>query len=230
MKFVGISDLHGKLEFDLDPVDIILIAGDILPLNIQEYTKPSMKWIKNTFIPWCESKDAEKIILVGGNHDKYLESHEGEFKELLKGYDKIVYLNCNFYEKDNILIYGTPLCKPFGHWYFMPPIEKQEEVYNSDYELFQLKKEGKRVIILSHDTPYGASDIITEPCFWRTEEHIGNRALRKLIDKVKPDMNIHGHIHSSNHEAEFLGETEVRNVSLVGEDYEMRYEPFYFEL
>ena len=45
MKIAGISDLHGYLP-NIEKSDILLIAGDISPLNIQ-FNKPEMKkWLE----------------------------------------------------------------------------------------------------------------------------------------------------------------------------------------
>ena len=35
LKIVAISDMHGKLPVIKEPADIMLIAGDIVPLEIQ---------------------------------------------------------------------------------------------------------------------------------------------------------------------------------------------------
>ena len=43
-------------------------------------------------------------------------------------------------------------------------------------------------------------------------------------------MNLHGHLHTTNHEKEMLGDTEVYNISLLDEDYKMVFEPQYFEI
>lgn len=85
-------------------------------------------------------------------------------------------------------------------------------------------------ILLSHDAPYGVSDM----CYgWldqgRTPIHIGNEQLRDAILAKNVKMNIHGHLHSSNHDVELLGDTKVYNVSILDEEYKETYKPFYFE-
>ena len=64
--------------------------------------------------------------------------------------------------------------------------------------------------------------------YGRTPYHIGNEQLRDAILEKKVHMNLHGHLHSANHEKELLGETEVYNVSLLDEDYIEAYKPLYF--
>lgn len=38
--------------------------------------------------------------------------------------------------------------------------------------------------------------------------------------------DMHGHLHSTSHDKEMLGDTEIYNVSLLDENYKMVYQPF----
>ena len=129
MKICAFSDMHGQLDFKVEPCDIVLIGGDIVPLNIQSYSTPSEKWFKTVFIPWCTNLPCEKVLFVAGNHDHWLERHPDRMRLLLQGQDKITYLDCETFEYEGKVIYGTPLCKPFGRWAFMPSYEEQDEKY-----------------------------------------------------------------------------------------------------
>ena len=44
IKVVAISDLHGYLPKDLPECDVVCIAGDILPLDIQSDQLRSISW------------------------------------------------------------------------------------------------------------------------------------------------------------------------------------------
>ena len=87
MKICAFSDMHGQLDFKVEPCDIVLIGGDIVPLNIQSYSTPSEKWFKTVFIPWCANLPCEKVVFIAGNHDHWLERHPARTRLLLQGQD-----------------------------------------------------------------------------------------------------------------------------------------------
>lgn len=214
--------MHGQYDFKVEPCDVVLICGDIVPLKIQLYSKDSEEWLKTFFIPWCNNLPCEKVVFIAGNHDFFFQRHDDRVRKALEGQDKIVYLNCEYYEYKGKVIYGTPWCKPFGNWAFMETIEESEERYK-DIEHFD--------ILISHDAPYGISDVLLQKdCWWADGTHIGNHALRELVDKVKPQLVCQGHLHSCQHEKRMHDNTEVYCVSLLNENYEMVYEPLYIEI
>jgi Icc-related predicted phosphoesterase len=108
----------------------------------------------------------------------------------------------------------------------MPSYEEQDEKYER-----HLKAIGKIDIVLSHDAPYGVSDILLQrDCWWADGTHIGNESLAKFLEKAQPTLSLHGHLHSTAHTKEMLGETSVYNISLLDENYDMVYEPLYLEI
>lgn len=227
MKICAFSDMHGKYDFVVEPCDIVLICGDIIPLNIQHNDGKSEEWFKTFFIPWCNNLPCEKVVFVAGNHDKLMESHPERVRLALKGQDKITYLDCECYEYNGKTIYGTPLCKKFYNWSFMSlTLEEQKNLYER-----HLKAIGNIDILLCHDAPYGISDVLLQKdCPWADGSHIGNSALRWFVDEAKPSLVFHGHLHSCQHEGETLGDTNIYCVSLLNENYEMVYEPLYVEI
>jgi Icc-related predicted phosphoesterase len=203
-----------------------LIGGDIIPLKIQNYTVESEEWFKTVFIPWCNDLPCEKVIFIAGNHDFFLMRHPDRMRLMLKDQDKIVYLDGEIFEYKGKVIFGTPWCKPFGRWAFMESYEEQDKRYARYLEII-----GKVDIVLSHDAPYGVSDIILQKdCWWADGTHIGNQSLKKFLEAAKPTLNIHGHLHTTNHNVEKLGDTDVYCVSILDENYEIAFEPQYFEL
>ena len=226
MKICAFSDTHGQYDFKVEPCDIVLICGDIVPLDIQMLDTFSEEWFKIFFIPWCNNLPCEKVVFIAGNHDFFLKNHPDRMRELLKGQDKIIYLECETYEYQRKVIYGTPICKRFGSWAFMEGQEEQKERYQRHLEAI-----GKIDIIMSHDCPYGISDVLLqEDCRWADGSHIGNKALRWFVDEAKPEFVFEGHLHSCEHGKTMHGNTAVYNVSLLNEDYKMVYKPLYIEI
>lgn len=225
MKICALSDTHGELQgLTIKPCDLLLIAGDTVDLRCQKNDLLSKDWYRDNFIPWITSFPCKKIVMVGGNHDFYLESNKEEFKTLIEDRN-IVYLENEYYKFEGITIYGTPLCHKFMNWAFMPNAKEQEDIFNKTIDNRHVD------ILLSHDAPYGYSDICYDASWGR--DHIGNPELYYLAMKMNPTYLIHGHLHSSNHDLEELpnqADTKVYNVSILGEDYKQHYEPFYFEI
>ena len=225
MRICGISDMHGQYDFSVEKSDILCICGDVFPLMIQDYTKDSEKWVKNRFIPWCNEQPVEKVFVVGGNHDFYLYRHSDKFRELIKD-TKIIYLQDESYSHiDNdgrvFKIYGTPWCHQFGRWAFMGySDEKLKEIYDNMPDDVD--------ILLTHDATYGCSDVLAVDR--RKQGHIGGPALRDIVLEKKPKLHLHGHLHTTNHDKETLGDTDIYCVSLLDEDYIMYYKPLYIEV
>lgn len=225
MRICAISDLHGNLPTNLETCDYLLIAGDIVPLNIQKNMISSREWFLNDFVEWANSLDVKKCIYwIPGNHDFVMEYMPDD---IIHGIEKksnahCLY-NCGALLKDGDVeykIFGTPFCSMFYNWAF--------NFYPKVLEILYSTIPDDIDIILSHDAPYGISDICYEN---RMKEHIGNPQLRSVMDRIKPKYLIHGHLHSSSHameESEYG--TKVYNVSLLNEKYEMIYEPLYLDL
>ena len=231
MKICAISDLHGNLP-DLPESDVLLIAGDIIPLRIQNDILMSAAWLKGPFQEWAKNQETYYIVLIGGNHDYIFDQKPELTKEIFKEFN-----NNNEYEwfrylenetttitvegKD-VSIFGTPYCKEFGNWSFMLPDEELTKKFGECPDYVD--------IILSHDAPYGVTDVCLERTMWSTPgENIGNKPLREMINRVNFKYMLHGHLHSSRHSFEEFKGGKVANVSLLSEDYELVYPPLEFE-
>lgn len=229
IKVCAISDMHGILNFDIKPCDILCICGDIVPLKVQTYHDGTLKWLAKTFVPWCEKQPCEKVFLIAGNHDWIAMNHPDDWEAMFKDtkitylYDKEVeYVKETDDDYQSIRIYGTPWCHQFYNWAFMTSDKELEKIYN--------KIPYKVDILLTHDCPYGTSDVLLQDVPWKNGEHIGCHPLGDAVDNKMPRYQFCGHLHSCNHEMEKRGETEVRNVSMVDEHYERVYEPCYIEI
>lgn len=227
MKIVAISDMHGYLK-DIPECDLLIIAGDISPLRIQSNTAKMLEWLEDDFMPWLERQLCHKVVLVAGNHDFIFEV-DGIQEEVTRIFDMysswFTYLENETVKIDiddhEISIFGTPYCSVFGNWPFM---------YENDLLADFFKEIPSKVdIIVSHDAPYGTSDVCSEGMA-KYEGHIGNRPLAEALKNVEFKYLFHGHLHTSNHEAEELNVGLVYNVSLLNEDYKLVFEPLEIEI
>ena len=232
MKICAISDLHGQLPNNLPESDLLLIAGDLVPLDIQMNLQACKLWFNTDFKQWCKNQITYSIVIIGGNHDFVLEKYPEECKEIFESYNENSEVGKWFYYLDNevedvnvngssIKIYGTQYCHKFGNWAFMPSEEKSKE-------LFKVCPD-KVDIILAHDAPYGVTDICEEHP-WGVKDHIGSKPLRELIDRVDFKYLLHGHLHSTEHKlTPFAKDSLVANVSLLNEQYKLVYPPLIFD-
>ena len=228
VKICGISDLHGIISFNIEECDVLCICGDIVPLNIQGWTDESYKWLKNDFLTWCNNQPCKEVLLIGGNHDFAIFRHPDKIRDFFRD-TKIKYLSDEEYsyisdDGDVIKFYGTAWCHQFGNWAFMGYSDEElKKIY--------LRMPDDVDILLTHDCPYGACDVLLQKdVFWANGDHIGGKGLADAIIEKKPKMNLTGHLHSTNHEGEMLGDTFVCNVSVLDEHYKRVYEPHYFEV
>ena len=223
MKILGISDLHGTLpKITNEEFDVLCICGDLFPLKIQNNIPRCKSWLEKKFIKWCESILCDHVLLIAGNHDKCFErTFRNDIDSIFKN-TKIHYLENDLIEIDGIKFYGTPYCTIFGNWAFMRDDENLSIIFDNIPENID--------VLLTHDAPYGTSDVCLQKESWITEGHLGNKPLRDAIITKSPKFNFHGHLHSSNHSAELLNNTEVYNVSLLDEKYKLTYNPLKLEL
>lgn len=227
MRVCAISDLHGYLP-TLKPCDIVLICGDVIPLDIQLKSKESEAWFKGIFADWINKLPCDTVFMVAGNHDFYLEhinNRKNKIKETL--FDptngKLIYLNGLtsggvIYGK--YLIWGTPFCKIFNKWAFM----RSEDVLRERYELMPDNCD----IVLSHDSPmFNGLGVLGEQ--WNYLD-AGNPILTTVILNKKPKYFFSGHLHEGNHKFQEVDGINCANVSILNDDYEVVYEPLYFDI
>lgn len=155
MKIIGISDLHGNL-INISKCDILCIAGDIIPLNIQKNYIKSDKWWRTKFVQWSNSINCGKIFVVPGNHDFYLEylyKDKNKYQEFINQiytitFGKVEILIDILTEYKGLKIYGCPWIAPIGFqdhkWAF------EEYNYNSDNVYSKISDCD---VLITHDSP-----------------------------------------------------------------------------
>lgn len=217
LKVCAISDLHGQLNFDIKPSDILLICGDISPLIIQRDLKMMNFWIDSVFIPWCNKLPVKKIFLIAGNHDFYLEENKEQFLKQIED-TNIIYLQDESYtytlNNKEYVIYGTPWCNQFGHWAFMTNDDQLTQIYS--------QMPNNINVLLTHDCPYGFNDV----CY-NNGVHIGCKPLTEIIKEKQPKYVFTGHLHSTEKSPIMLNNSRIQNVCLLDESYILSNKPTY---
>lgn len=218
MNLYALSDLHGTLpekESFKEQADLILICGDISPLNIQANDRKMKKWLLEEFIPWANSLPCNKILFIAGNHDWFFYRNPTKAHDMFPVHSKVTYLQDNLYEYEDYKIYGTPWCKIFYNWAFMLPDQSLKEIFD--------KIPNNLDILLTHDQPYGYGDILLQDVPWNTHEHIGNKPLTNAIIEKQPFLLLVGHLHSTEHSSIQIENTIRYNVSIKDEKYNIIY-------
>lgn len=229
IKVTAISDLHGYLP-EISKCDLLLIAGDIVPLEYQQYTHHSVVWFATSFIPWVNKLDVDRVIFIAGNHDRFLESLRGFGRSPRETLDKLTlngtlcskltYL-CNsgtMYQGYNI--WGSPDTPRLDRWAFFADAKKLHD----DFQLISSKTD----ILLTHCPPMikDFGKILEKP----GDIDAGCNELAARVLKVCPRYHVFGHIHSGSHIPEDIGGTIYNNVSIKNEEYKVTYKPYTFTL
>ena len=229
MKVFAVSDMHGRLE-GLDPkgADLVVVAGDfgIMYGWGERDLNDQVVWANTKLREWCASYPKTQFRFVPGNHDLF-----AQHKELLADVrwpENAKLLIDAADEVEGLRIYGSPWV-PFinGSWAF-------EEVWQGELaEKFAAIPEGVD-LLLTHTPPTIRHEKV-DVSIDRNSPHFGSVELLDALRAHRPRYALCGHIHTGDHNPIVLNhddgsKTIVRNVSRLDEDYEVRFEPYVFEL
>lgn len=225
IKIIAFSDNHGYLppKEDLPEGDILLICGDILPLNIQKNLIKSAIWMCNQFLPWTQTLPYKYIVFIGGNHDFLLEKLGHDLMDTIDPYkecENVFYLQDSFVILEGIKIYGTPYIKDLKNWAF----------YLSDNKLLSRYQciPDDTDILLTHMPP--KVDMCGAVLQSNTFNYLSDYGSKELADVLleRPNIKYHlfGHVHSGDHNGTInVNNTKLYNISIKDEDYKSNYKP-----
>ena len=215
MKIVAISDQHGHLP-NIPECDLLIVAGDQCPdgfggLFARHFPDRQAHWFENVWLPWREKQPARHCVLTWGNHD-YCGLLDAGFRHRSwrENTDIIVDAEVEF---EGARIWLTPWSNQFMDWAFMKQPQELAEIYAKIPEDID--------ILVSHQPPIATNTRVVDG---RGDIDIGSVELGEAIDRVKPRIVICGHIHFA-HGKYVRGTTEIYNVSVVNERYEMVHDP-----
>lgn len=195
MMILAFTDTHGdmdslrKLKKKAAKADLVLCAGD---LTIFENHIRTILHEINSF--------GKPVLVIPGNHES-----EGRLKTECEHHRNLVFLNKEFFEKENIVFAG------FGGGGFSVRDEKFERFADK----ISHKRIGKQLVLLLHGPPYGNNtDLIMG-------EHAGNKSYRDFIKEEKPLLVICGHLHENEGVKDKVGKTWIINPGPEGQLIEL---------
>lgn len=174
----AVSDTHrGHVDYTdlLKDCDIIIHAGDADAYDEMTY---------ETFKKWAikVSKQAKfGMILVPGNHDRFIADDPDYIKEDFLGTDVHLLIN-DYIELGGLKIFGSPYSLAFGDtWTAFAGDE-------SDLEKKAWNKIPQELdILITHTPPWSVLD-----------SYLGSRSLLLKVQETKPKIHIFGHIHQGS--------------------------------
>lgn len=246
MKIKAMSDIHGYLPdpSEIGQCDVLCICGDIMPLSIQCNFYASVLWYTNQFRDWVKKLNCKRVILIPGNHDFFFEKlekiiadkdiPENAYRWVLDVHslkhitqrdlsDKIVYLIDEMFNYKGVTFYGTPYVSSLKNWAF----------YRSDDELkerFSMIPE-KVDVLLTHQPPkLNDCGLVKQTDAFNYLSDFGSDILADAITQRDIKWVLSGHVHSGNHVSKKVGSTNIVNVSLKDENYNISYGLFEFNV
>lgn len=218
-----IGCLYGAMP-KLKGGDLLIVAGNLTAGHTAREFKE--------FFDWLIAQDYNHKIVIGGNHDSYLQKMVicGEIsKDLGKQYDDddnfigygYYYLCDSSVTIDGYKIYGTPWTRTFEgiNTNCLAFTVDGEEMLSNKWEFFPNDID----ILVTHSPPYLIDDKVEK---YRAEpEYVRSKSLYKFIKDSNIKLHIFGHIHAGygtevltrekdGHEFIFV------NASIMNEDYE----------
>jgi Icc-related predicted phosphoesterase len=191
-KILAIGDIHGDTTLvkrlaekaKKEKVDIVILSGDI---TLAEQS------LENLIGPFAKNKTP--VLLIPGNHES--PTTNAFLAELYSPYAKN--LHGYYFKKGDIGFFGAGTANMGIHQI------KDEEIFKLLKRSHEKIKELKKKIMVTHIHPKNSK---FEFSGWA-----GSRAVRKAIEKFKPDIAICSHIHEAKGLEEKIGKTRVINVA-----------------
>ena len=255
MKRIAVSsDFHGQCMpksyvETVKTCSALLICGDLFSIRQISGQCDLVKQIKGF------TDNGIRVIYTPGNHDiwlydKYTEDHQDDMDDdffggricmrFLQGKPEpewsvdglrelcgIEVLIDSETDLDGLRVYGSPWCPHFCEWAFMG----SDEFLKSKFEKIP---EGLD-ILMTHTPPRVENlrlDVVRDSYLWEEPKivHCGSSVLTEYIRLRKPRYSFSGHIHTGSHELVKIEDTQCANVSLLDEDYKVRFKPRIIEL
>jgi len=213
MRIVAFSDTHGwHKKVTVQDGDVVIFGGDAMTSG---YKFGEFK----DFAEWFSDLPHKFKIMIGGNHDRVLESSEKICLSYLKD---VIYLKDSGVELLGKVFWGSPYQPEFCDWAFNV---RRGPSIKAHWDLIPKNTD----VLITHGPPRWILD--------KTEgwghEHVGCEELLKKVSEVNPLTHIFGHIHAGygiEINPTVNSKTIFRNVSICDEAYRPVNQPHVFDL
>ncbi len=198
---------------------MLLLAGDLVPLEVQEDDERSKRWLSDVFAKWLDDVPAAEIVGVAGNHDFALERLVGRGAHPWLFDARWTYLRDAGVTLDcGLTVWGTPWSPGSPNWAFSSDEDRLVEAF----EAIPVGVD----VVLAHTPPYGKGDRAPsppDPLAGRVNDylHIGSRALQSAIHRTAPRLAVYGHVHADGGWRIDTDTTRYGNVSVLDEQYRL---------
>lgn len=219
MKIDCVSDLHGFYP-DLEGGDLLIVSGDLTARDTpNEYA---------AFVIWLQCQKYAKKIVIGGNHDNFLQENKGWADLTSLGF---TYLCDSGTEFEGLRIWGSPWtkkftsqnpeCAAFSLGLDVQMMEKWELIPPDTH------------ILITHTPPFATLD--------RSHKYSHRFGCVKLADKLlnmnNLKLHVFGHIHGGygmhrqvhHWNEDVMGHFSV-NAAIMDESYNPTNKPIRIEL
>lgn len=205
----ALADLHGFLP-EVPACDLLLLGGDLTPADDHSLERQAA-WLAGPFRRWLDDVPATDVVGIAGNHDFLFE----QTPDLIPDGLRWTYLQDSAATVAGLEIFGSPWSPWFYNWAFNAPQGDLDETFLT--ERFSRCPMGADVLLV-HGPPIGYGDQTSRG------ERVGSTAQLALIDRVRPQLAVFGHIHEDRGRWEREG-TTLANVAAVDLAYRPRRDP-----
>ncbi len=235
MRIVCISDthsLHNNMLHVIPSGDVLIHAGDISNRGGEKDVTDFIHWFQNI-------KGFDTKIFISGNHDHCFERvnephHKGDYDwlhhlmspENLSQSD-VIYLEDSEFIIDSsefsrpIKFYGSPWQPWFYDWAFNLPrlgdeLEQKWKMIPDDTD-----------VLITHGPPNEVLDLVNN--FRQPNRNVGCELLRFHVERIKPALNVFGHIHEG-YGTKNIDDTLFVNASICNAGYNPINKPIIVDL
>ena len=198
MKLLAASDIHGDINAveklakraKDKKVDLVILAGDLSIFG---------DGLEGLLKPFKDAK--KKVALIPGNHDS-----EADIFLLKQRYPDMLYdMHSYAFRIGDVGFFGCGLAN-------IGPNELSEyEIKKRIENSFKYINDSKKKVMVVHVPPYRTKlDKIGK------NTSVGSTSVREMIEKLKPDKCICGHIHETFGLEDRLGNTDIINAGPKG--------------